>query len=61
MDYGAKKLQCFALHQGTYGQSGIKAVKSLAEAHDICIAYAREIDRARGHVEFRDTAKALMR
>ncbi len=45
---------------GSYGETGIKTVKALADQNGICIAYAREVNRARGDADYDDIVRNLI-
>ncbi len=47
--------------EGSYGEMGGKSVRSLALENGICIAYAKEINRARGEVEYEEIVDNLIR
>ncbi len=45
---------------GSYGETGIKTVKVLADERGICIAYSREVNIARGKEDFDDIVRNLI-
>ena len=46
---------------GSYGQTGIKTVKTLADENGICIAYAREVNIDRGEEDYDEIVRNLIR
>ena len=46
---------------GSYGQTGIKTVKALADQNGICIAYAREVNIDQGEEDYDEIVRNLIR
>ena len=46
---------------GSYGQTGIKTVKALADQNGICVAYAREVNIDRGEDDYDEIVRNLIR
>lgn len=45
--------------EGGYGEIGMRAVFDLARENGICIAYSRQLRKARGNIEYVETVQQL--